>query len=338
MRESYDLIRSGWVNFLALYFFAEEKAVLQLQNELMDFMGDLIQRVAPNPEMVNRIWSKTGPRSALRGLIIEGFVYEFYAATVLRCHKYDNTQFLQDLMHYYQDISAPITNQARKPFMVPCRYHVHEAGDPQDHSVFARAKFGMLRSNPPPGPTVADIRFNGIEHFGCTGPIPSFPDTGPSPNVLRGPMVADESESRFNGIGQFDNTRSIPSIYTTGPESNTPQPPMIAEVIESLSNGTGQCEHTGTIPSVPDTGPEPNVPRGPMVEEEFESLFNGTGHFDNVGTIPFVNASTKSRVPRGPMVEEQPGSHFNGTGRFDTPRSIPSNPDAWSPGCDRQMC
>nr|UPX44707.1 hypothetical protein FAC7G5_18 [Penicillium fuscum] len=252
LKESYDLTRSGWVNFLTLYFFAEEKAVLQLQNQLMDVMGDLIQRVAPDPEMVNRIWSKTGPRSALRGLIIEGFVYEFHATTVLRYHKYDNTQFLQDLIHYYQDISAPLTNQARKPFMVPCRYHVHEAADPpcpQAHGVFARAKFGMLKFNAPPGPMVTDSRFNGTENFGYTGTIPSLPDTGP--------------------------------------ESDAPRPPMIAEVIESPFNGTGQCDNTGTIPSVPNASPEINVPRGLMVEEEPGSHFSGTGKFDTTRSIPF---------------------------------------------------
>ena len=301
----------------------------------MDVMGDLIQRVAPDPEMVNRIWSKTGPRSALRGLVIEGFVYEFHATTVLRYHKYDNTQFLQDLIHYYQDTSAPITNQARKPFMVPCRYHVHEAGDPpcpQAHGVFARAKFGMLKFNAPPGPMVADSRFNGTEHFGYIGTIPSLPDTGPDSDVPRGPMVADESESRFNVTGQFDNTRSIPSISNTGPESDASRPPMIAEVIESPFNGTGQCENIGTIPSVPDISPASDVPRGPMIEEEFESLFNGTGQFDNIRTPSVPDTSPDSSVPCGPMVEEEPGSHVKGIGQFETTRSIPSIPDAWNPG------
>ena len=305
----------------------------------MDVMGYLIQRVAPNPEMVDRIWSKTGPRSALRGLIIEGFVYEFHAATVLRYHNYDNTQFLQDLIHYYQDISAPLTNQARKPFMVPCRYHVHEAGDPprlQAHNRLVRAKFGMLKSDGPPGPMVADSRFDGTEHFGYTGTIPSLPDTSPGSFIPRQPTVADESESHLNVT---DNTRSIPFINITDPESNTPRPPMKAERIESVFKGTGQYDNIESIQSVLDTSPASNVPRGPMVEEEPRSLVSGTGQFDDIGTIPSVpNGSTESHVPRGPMVEEKPGIHSNGTEQSGTPRSIPSNPDAWNPGCDRQMC
>ena len=146
LRESYDLNRTGWINLLTLYFFAKEKIVPQLQNDLMDVMGDLLQRVAPDPKIINLIWSKTSARSALRGLIIEGFVYELYPCTVLRYHKYNNTDFLQDLIHYYQDISLPITSQSCRPFMVPCRYHVHEIGDPpcpQAQGVLAQAITGM---------------------------------------------------------------------------------------------------------------------------------------------------------------------------------------------------
>lgn len=179
LRESYDLTRSGWINFLTLYFFAEEKIIPQLQNDLMDVMGDLIQRVAPDPKMITLIWSKTSARSALRGLIIEGFVYELYPCTVLRYHKYTNTDFLQDLIHYYQDISAPITSQACRPFMVPCRYHVHEPGDlpcPQAQGVVAQASNGMPESDAPRGPTVADSRFNGTGQFDNTPSIPSIPD------------------------------------------------------------------------------------------------------------------------------------------------------------------
>ena len=250
LRESYDLTESGWINFLTLYFFAEEKFVPKLQNELLDVMGDLIRRVAPNPRMIDLIWSKTSARSALRGLIIEGFVYELYASTVLRCHRYNNPDFLQDLIHYYQDMSAPITSQAFRPFMSPCRYHIHEAGDPpcpQAQGLFAKANNGTPVSNAP-----------------------------------RGPILAVELESRFNGTGQSDNTLSMPSIPATSPESNIPRGPVVAEKSEIRFNGTVQSDNTPSISS------SPNTPRGAMVADEFESRFNGNGQFVDPKSIPLI--------------------------------------------------
>lgn len=364
LRDRYDLTRSGWINFLTLYFFAVEKIVPQLQNQLLDVLGDLIQRVAPDPRMIDLIWSKTNARSTLRGLVIEGFVYELYAATVLRCHKYNNPEFLQDLIHYYQDISAPITSRAFRPCMVPCRYHIHEAGHPrcpQAQGIFAQTNTGMPMSNAPYGPMVTDgfeSRFNGTARNHNTGLIPVLPDTGPESNAPHGPMVAEESESRFNGTGQNNNTGTIPSVSNTGmPMSNAPRGPMVAEESESRFNGTRQDNNTGTSSSVPDTGPESNVPRDHMAEEESESRFNGSEDFGYTGTTPSVpdtspesntprrlmveeehfgyagtSTSPDSNAPREPMVAEESENNFNGTGQFDDTKSIPSIPDWWNPG------
>ena len=137
---------AGWIDFLTFYFFAVEKDVPKLQNQLMDVMGDLIQRVAPSPTMVDLIWTKAGEKSPLRGLVIEGFVYELYARTILRYHRYTNIEFLQDLVRYYQDISATITDQSWRPSQVPCRYHIHGPEDPpcpQAQGVLAQAVNGL---------------------------------------------------------------------------------------------------------------------------------------------------------------------------------------------------
>ena len=146
LRDKYDMSLAGWIDFLTFYFFAVEKDVPELQNQLMDVMGDLIQGVAPSPTMVELIWTKTGAKSPLRGLVIEGFVYEAYARTILRYHRYTNTEFLQDLVRCYQDISVTITNQSWRPSQVPCRYHVHGPGDPpcpQAQGVLAQAANGL---------------------------------------------------------------------------------------------------------------------------------------------------------------------------------------------------
>ena len=86
LRDKYDPNLAGWKDFLKFYFFAAEKDVPKLQNQLMDVMGVLIQGFAPNPTMVDLIWTKTTAKSPLRRLVLEGFVYELYASAVLRYH------------------------------------------------------------------------------------------------------------------------------------------------------------------------------------------------------------------------------------------------------------
>ena len=141
-----DLNHAGWADLLVLYFFAAEKDVPELQNQLMDAMGELIQDVAPNPAIVNHIWTKTTAKSPLRRLVVEGFVYELCASAVLRYNKYTNTEFLQDLILYYQDISVTVTNESWRPSQVKCRYHVHGPEDPpcpQAQGVLAQAANGL---------------------------------------------------------------------------------------------------------------------------------------------------------------------------------------------------
>ena len=150
LRDKYDLNLAGWIDFLTFYFFAAEKDVPELQNQLVDVMGVLIQGVAPCPTMVDLIWTKTTAKSPLRRLVLEGFVYELCASAILRYHKYTNTEFLQDLIRYYQDISVTVTNQSWRPSQVPCRYHVHGPGDPscpQAQVVLAQAANGLPLSH-----------------------------------------------------------------------------------------------------------------------------------------------------------------------------------------------
>lgn len=154
LRDKLDLSVFGWKDFLTYYFFAVEKDVSVLQNQLMDVMGDLIQKFVPSSQMVELIWTKTGAESPLRKLIIEGFVYEHYARTMIRYNEYTNTKFLLDLVRCYQDISVTITNQSWRPAQVPCRYHIHGPEDPPCQQVLVQAANGLptLQINGHPTP------------------------------------------------------------------------------------------------------------------------------------------------------------------------------------------